>query len=138
MLRVFFHRLREAVVDDAAHLGAFFRRKAVDAGMRRREHLHVDAVLPDRADAEIDVEELRRHRPGLGAHADDDLLALGVGLDAHIARRGFELFQIGLGINMAMKVDVHGHSLSVSRRASNALTRAVTSLLSYAAKRFAI
>src|SRR5215470_1709554 len=106
--------------------------------MRRREHLNVDAMLRDRSDAEVDVEELRRHRPGLGAHAHDDLLALGVGLDAHVAGGGFEFLQIRFGINMAVKVDVHGHSLSVSRRASNALTRATTSLLSYAAKRFAI
>ena len=59
MLGIFSYGFGDAVVDDPAHLGAFFGREAVDAGMGRGQDLHVDAVFFDAVDAHVDVEKIR-------------------------------------------------------------------------------
>ena len=70
--------------------------------------MHVDVVLLDLVQPELNIEIVLRDGAGFGSHAENEPLSLVVALDAHVAARGFELVQVFLGVKMTMKIDVHG------------------------------
>ena len=82
--------------------------------MWSRQHLHFYVVLLDFIQPHFNIKKVLGNRAGPGAHAQDDLLPLFVLFDSHVSFGGFEFFQIFLGVEMAVKINVHG-SVSLDR-----------------------